>query len=1048
MLAVMPLSFEQPDWLWLLLLVPVVVGAPLMVRTLTALPIGRRCFVLAVRTALLAALILAMAGAQHVRESRDLAVIFLLDRSHSIPDAMKQAQEQFIQKAGTRPKRPDDDKAAVISFDGESNIEQLPMRGVFIERVTPPVAPDRTDLSQAIRMALAMFPEGMAKRIVLLSDGNQNAGNVLAEAAEAASSGVGIDVIPLTYEHKNEVMFDRLVTPVRANLDDRVPIRLILRSKRPTSGKLVLYHNDERLSAERVELKAGVNPWIHEVPLTSGGVHRYEARFEPDDPNTDEIAQNNVARGFTFVQGEGTVLLLTNDRACDSAMVSALEKENVKVKMVSMTDAPENMLQMLDYDAIVLSNTPADLFTEDQKKQMAAYVRNMGGGLVMTGGNEGFGAGGWLGSPVEAVMPVKFDVKQRKQLLRGALVLIMHTCEMARGNYWAEQVATASVKTISSLDYIGLIAYGGTTGGTSWEIPFKPAMSKERIISQIRKVSGMIGDMPDFQSGMELAYQALRSATDAAQKHMIIISDGDASAPPRTLLAKLKNNKITCSTVVVGYGSHVNERRMVDIAKKTGGTCYKVKNPRKLPQIFIKEAKIVRRPLLRETPDGFKPRLRTPMAEITTGVSDGELPPLYGHVLTTPRSAVGEFSRVLMTSDKEDPVLAVRQCELGKTMAFTSGWWSRWGRDWVSWAKFGKLWAQAVRWSMRQTGASDFEVSTRLIGHEGRIVVEALDTEASFLNGLSIAGKVVAPDMKEHPVQLHQTGPGRYEGTFPASANGHYVSALSYVTPDGKEGNIQTGLSVSYSPEYRELSANEAVLRQIAEQTGGKVLDLDPAKAEEAFRRPVQPSIARRPIWHLILAWIVIPLLLLDVAGRRLASTVAISVCVEIVVFIWLLVPAGLYRTGWGWLLAILLAELVGWAIRWRSIGRVIEVVASELRGLRSAESAAESVSRLRGVRERIREEMADRAEKMPESSVPEDLQVDASRRFDLGEVGDRVVGDLDEAVGGARTQPPPTEPGRRDVDAADDEKEGESTTSRLLDARRRAKEQRGKEDT
>jgi len=646
-----PLSFEQPDWLWLLLLVPVVVGAPLMVRTLTALPIGRRCFVLAVRTALLVALVLAMAGAQHVRESRDLAVIFLLDRSHSIPDSMKRAQEQFIQEAGALPKRPDNDKAAVISFDGESNIEQLPMKGVFIERVTPPVAPDRTDLSQAIRMALAMFPEGMAKRIVLLSDGNQNAGNVLAAAAAAASSGVGIDVIPLTYEHENEVLFDRLVTPVQANLDDRVPIRMILRAKQPTSGKLVLYHNDERLSAERVELKAGVNPWIHEVPLTSGGVHRYEARFEPDDPNADEIAENNVARGFTFVQGEGTVLLLTNDRACDSAMVSALEKENVKVEMVSMTDAPENVLQMLDYDAIILSNTPADLFTEDQKKQMAAYVRNMGGGLVMTGGNEGFGAGGWLGSPVEAVMPLKFDVKQRKQLLRGALVLIMHTCEMDRGNYWAEQVATAAVKTISSLDYIGLIAYGGTTGGTAWEIPFKPAMSKQRIIGQIRKVSGMIGDMPDFRGGMELAYQALRSATDAAQKHIIIISDGDASAPPRTLLTKMKNAKITCSTVAVGYGVHVNERRMKDIAKKTGGTCYRVKNPKKLPQIFIKEAKIVRRPLIRETPDGFKPRLRTPMAEITTGISDGELPPLYGHVLTTPRSAVGEFSRVLMTSD-------------------------------------------------------------------------------------------------------------------------------------------------------------------------------------------------------------------------------------------------------------------------------------------------------------------------------------------------------------------------------------------------------------
>lgn len=1048
MLGLIPLSFERPDWLWLLLVVPVAVVVPLVVRSLAALPAGRRWFSLTTRAALLVTLILAMAGAQYVRESRNLAVLFLLDRSKSIPEDLKLQQEEFIRQVGLSRNRPRDDKAGVISFDGKSNIEQKPMRGVFIERIAPAVEPDRTDLSAAIRLALATFPEGYAKRIVLLSDGNQNAGDVLTEVGQAASNNVGVDVVPLEYEHKNEVMFDRMVAPAQANLDDHITLRMILRSKQPSSGKLVLYHNDQRISSDTVALKAGINPLLREVSLSSVGVHRFEARFEPDDPAMDEVMQNNVARAFTFVQGEGSVLLLTTEPSCDVKMEEALKKEHVKVDMVSMDDAPEDILEMLDYESIILSNVPADRFTEDQKQQLASYVRDLGGGLIMTGGNEGFGVGGWLGSPVEDVMPLKFDVKQRKQIPRGALVLILHTCEMPRGNYWAEQVAIAAINTISRLDYLGLIAYG-FKGGTTWEIPFQVAQNKNRIINRVRKISNRIGDMPDFGSGMEMAYQKLKAAPGVSQKHIIIISDGDATAPSSNLISKMKRAKITCSTVAIGFGAHVQVSTMKRIAKQTGGRFYKVNNPRKLPQIFVKEAKVVRRPLIREVTEGFKPHLRITMPEITAGVSDAELPLLYGHILTTPRTTASEFSRILMASDKEDPLLAVRQCELGKSVAFTSGWWTRWGRQWPSWGKFGKLWAQTVRWSMRQGRASDFEVSARQVGHEGRIIVEALDTEASFLNGLSIAGRVLMPDSKGRSIRLHQTGPGRYEGTFPASANGHYVAVLSYTDPKGRQGIIKTGLSVSYSPEYRELTTNEEVLRQIAEQTGGKMLPLNPDKAD-VFRRPVQPSVHRRPIWHWILGWFVIPLLLLDVAGRRLASMVAISICAELVVFIWLIGPLGLYAYWWGWLPAVLLAEAVGWAIRWRSIPRVIEAIGMELRGLRSAEAATESVSRLKGVRERIREEMAQRDEAQreeAESKASDAPKADASRRYDLGEVGDRGVGDLDHAIGGAKTAEPVAEPGGRRTKSEDKEQDGGPTTSKLLEAKRRAAEQRKQQD-
>ena len=78
----------------------------------------------------------------------------------------------------------------------------------------------------------------------------------------------------------------------------------------------------------------------------------------------------------------------------------------------------------------------------------------------MVGGAESFGAGGWIGSPVSEILPVDMDPPQKKQLPKGALVLIMHACEMPQGNYWGQQVAIAAVNTLSRLDLVGILAYG------------------------------------------------------------------------------------------------------------------------------------------------------------------------------------------------------------------------------------------------------------------------------------------------------------------------------------------------------------------------------------------------------------------------------------------------------------------------------------------------------------------------------------------------------------------------------------------------------------
>ncbi len=203
MLAVFPMSFEKPGWLWLLVTIPLLVV--ISYRSLAGLERGRRILALTTRSLVIAAIILALARVNYQKENDRLTVIFLLDRSRSIPDNQPNLlwdQEQYIRKV-VADKLGVDDKVAVISFSGQANLEQLPMKeGICYHRLPAPILPDVTDIAQAFRLALASFPADTARRIVLLTDGNENAGDVMHEVAIAEANHVSVDVVPMRYAHR------------------------------------------------------------------------------------------------------------------------------------------------------------------------------------------------------------------------------------------------------------------------------------------------------------------------------------------------------------------------------------------------------------------------------------------------------------------------------------------------------------------------------------------------------------------------------------------------------------------------------------------------------------------------------------------------------------------------------------------------------------------------------------------------------------------------------------------------------------------------------
>ncbi|MCH7702627.1 MAG: VWA domain-containing protein [Planctomycetes bacterium] len=1049
--VLLSLTFEQPRWLLLCLLVPVLVV--LSIRSLAGLEGTRRVLALVVRSLVIIVLAMALAGISHVRRSEDLAVMFLMDRSSSIPADQQKAQEHYLQAVSKHAGQHD--RIGVIDFARHAFLEQLPQPGYHLEpgRLPPMENPDRTDVAAAIRLAMAMFPHDAAKRIVLLTDGNDNMGDVLAEAANAGSNGVPIDVVPLWYRHTNEVSIERLVAPSQIRAGDQMPLRILIRSEKRARGVIDLYRNGQKLDLPEelatVELEPGNNPFNVVLPIGMDemGAQRFEARFRPADPSMDQIPNNNVATAFSFISGKGRVLVLSSDLDMDQPLVDALRSENIDVVFKDVSDGPGDAMEMLDYAVIILANVPAHVFTEQQQRSLVSYVRNSGGGLIMTGGDDSFGAGGWIGSPVEDVMPVDFDLKHKRIIPQGALVIIMHSCEINRGNFWGKEVAKKAADTISSRDFLGVVAYSWSPGGINWEVPMRLASNKTAIKQRIDRMQ--IGDMPDFDPAMRLALNAFQGvARSAAQKHMIILSDGDPSPPSRSVLDALIKAKVTVSTVGIGYGMHVRDASLKQIANRTGGRFYKVMNPNALPQIFVKESKIVRKPLINEEP--FMPYLVPGYSDLLPGISLAEgVPELGGLVLTSPKSD-SRVRPVLLrkSADGYDPVLVHWQEGMGRSLVFTSGFWRRWGTEWTRWPKFAKLWAQMVRYCMRQEATADFETFVKMDGDRAHVGFEALSADASYLDTLVCRGNVIRPDQTAVPITITQTAPGRYQADFPIDQTGQYIVNIAVSSGSESMGVLHIGLSMPFSPEYRERSTNETLLRQIQDITNGRWLTMNP-DTDDVFRHDLPPVEARRPAWEWVIAWLLLPLFLLDVAVRRLASWLAFSIVVEVLLDVFLLFGVGIgVRTGWGIMAVggtLLLGEAVGWAIRFQYVMPTIGFFTHGVTVLAGrGERSAASLDQLKDRREQVQEERTARGKAIrrpQQTGGAADPPPDPRSKFEAGE-STAPLGDLGEALGGAQATPtddkgkPSTttpKPGAKDEPAED-------ATSRLLKAKRRAR--------
>lgn len=839
--------------------------APVLVLMLYAVGLRRRRLPVGpvvLRSVITLSLILALAGVRLNLPVDRLAVAFLVDRSDSISAENRAAQETFIRQAvaGLRP----EDEWAVITFGAEPLVDRSLAPGSQFSGIASVPDGSRTDIEAAVRLAMGLLPPDRARRLVLLTDGNENQGEAMRQADLLAASGVELWAVALPGRAGPEVRAERLVAPGRVREGQLVELRGTVWANQAADATVRLLADGVPVAEQAVRLQAGFNNFVFQVGQLPPGFHNLVLQVT----NTpDTYPQNNESLAVVQVLGQ-TRTLLVGAEADRAPVAAALRAAGMPVTEVDPENLPGSLDGLRDYDVVVLANVPADVLGE-KLRVLSTLVRELGRGLVVIGGERSYALGAYHRTPLAELLPVELEPKSYRETPSVAFVAVidksgsMGNCHGTSGACGsppltgpppnipkvelAKEATFQALQRLGPRDEVGVLVFDSVARWIA-----RPASNADlqRIFSLLAGVRAEGGT--NIYAGLAEAVEALKKS-QAAVKHIVLMTDGwSRTGDFGTLIRDMKEHGITLSTIGVGGGS---ADLLQTLAKEGGGRYYAVGDARDVPQILLKETEEVQRTIIVE--ETFRPAPADP-SPILQGLS--ALPPLHGYLGTSPKTG----AQVVLRSARDDPILAAWQTGLGRVVAWTSDAKGRWARDWVTWAGFPTFWRQVVDWAGAAPTGEGLRVGVRTEGASGLITVD-LD-RPTLAEGHTLAARVVGPDGTVRTVRLDQTGPGQFEGVFPAGQSGTYYVAVTEQAGGRTLRGDRTALAVAYSAEYRDPAANPGLLSALARVTGGR-LNPEPADVFRAAFRPVRQSTPLYP-WLLLLAAVLWPL---DIAWRRLA---------------------------------------------------------------------------------------------------------------------------------------------------------------------------------
>ena len=884
------ITILQP-WFLLLLapaLVLLVMGAFLLVTQRR----GRKstAFIFIVRALIMSALGLALAGVIWLRPSEQVGVAFLVDVSDSAGgEPARRFAVDYIKKAAAAAGLRD--KAVIVMMGAEPRLlRELGPAKALAEGADWPAQLENavkslpaemraaTDLGAAIKVGTGLLPEGAGKHVIVLSDGRDTRGGAVDALAQARAEGVRVSLVQLPAATEPEVWLDSVKAPSGVRRKEPFDLQAAVNSRQAESARLLVYQNHFLVNELPLELKEGANRVTIPNLVPEAGLNSFEVEVMP---TSDTFIQNNRQVVPVQTGSEIKALFVDRDELQLTGLAEALGKQNISVEVRGASGAPSTLADLNKYDLLVLSDVPALSLSPAQMQLYNRWVRELGGGLLMAGGEESFASGGYFRTPMEDLLPVGLEHEDRQEDPAVALLVVLDrsgsmaaTVQGQTKLSLAAQGAGLALEVMGSKDYFGLTAVDTAVYPV---VPLARVGDRAAIQKDLQRVAPGGGGIYVYTS-LANAYQTLQSV-QARVKHVILFCDssdaeeqvasagrdgagGSGGESCLDLAAGMVANRITTSVVALGYESDSDTPFLQALAARGSGRFYLTSNALTLPQIFTAETLKVASSSLME--GAFLVERGAPNP-LTDGVDWASAPPLLGYNRLRDKPGAD----VLLRSDVGDPLLATWRRGLGQAAAWASDAKPRWSVEWMNWPGYSQFWAQLVRGLARplNQGKAELQLEPQIAAGQLLVRLQARDDSGAFANALEPAALLLSEDGASRNATARQIAPGEYIAEFPLPENPVTVSLSA---PGYLERPINASYNPGYPAEYKFAPVDLPWWKDKLATTGG-TLD---AAAQDAFAM-AQTSLAAASSAHdpldltdefFILALLLIPL---EIALRR-----------------------------------------------------------------------------------------------------------------------------------------------------------------------------------
>ncbi len=844
------MSIEITNPLWLLLIPVVAAGLIVSGRYFRMHNKKRKIKYMIVRGIIALLLILTLAGLSVKITTKQITTLFLVDMSDSNEKNLDEAESFIRSQIESMPKK---NQVGVVVFGDNVLVDQfITDKKIFSEFTSEPVS-TATNLEKAVSTALSIFPEDSAKRLVLITDGLENAGSLTKMAGSVTSADVDVKIVKLTQKMEEEVYVSDLTLPEFVHEGDNFQVKVTIQSNVETPAVVSLYSGRTLRGQSSVNLTPGTNQFVFQDVGEKNGTQDYRVMVEAVN---DTVSMNNEYCAFTQVESNPKVLVIEGEAGEGDQLAAILDACGVEYDKITPTGAPDELSELVQYKAVIMVNANAFDLRQGFLDNLESYVRDFAGGLICTGGDNSFAMGAYQDTPLETVLPVNMFLEgETKVPTMSVIMVIDHSGSMAAAADrvttatcldLAKQAAITGAQTMRPQDEIAVLAFDDTY---SWAVPMTSAANQSTVESGIMTIT---------DGGGTSIFPALNAAADELNKsnsqikHIILLTDGqDYYNQYNEVINKINNGGITLSSVAIGPES--DQQLLEMLANQCDGRYYYCDVSTGLPKIFEQEIILSGKSYL--VNEEFVPVI-TANSELIEGLMSDGVPTLLGYI----GSSAKPQATVILQSEDGDPILSTWQYGLGRTIAWNSDASNEWTANWATWDNYVQLWDNMINYVVSNTSVDGDSLEVTQEGNSALITyrTEEFDQNANV--------KVVCTDSdgNTQEIPLDPISPGEYQASMTMEELGIYTISLQNYHGEELKSSMISAVAMQYSPEYRFDLVSDS-LDAFASQVNADFITYDANVFEEHMQ-----SVRARANLAIPLLITALILFMFDIIARRM----------------------------------------------------------------------------------------------------------------------------------------------------------------------------------